>query len=80
MTIECPFVVVYGCIHSVCVCFHFVCDVCGSYSGSYTGLIGVLMSLRKVCNHPDLFEVCEMCFFMECMTSFLFLSATLSAA
>ena len=27
MTIECPFVVVYGCIHSVCVCFHFVCDV-----------------------------------------------------
>eukprot|EP00670_Eutreptiella_braarudii_P009965 CAMPEP_0174307234 /NCGR_PEP_ID=MMETSP0810-20121108/985_1 /TAXON_ID=73025 ORGANISM="Eutreptiella gymnastica-like, Strain CCMP1594" /NCGR_SAMPLE_ID=MMETSP0810 /ASSEMBLY_ACC=CAM_ASM_000659 /LENGTH=2121 /DNA_ID=CAMNT_0015414221 /DNA_START=114 /DNA_END=6476 /DNA_ORIENTATION=- len=26
------------------------------YQGSYTGLIGVLMSLRKVCNHPDLFE------------------------
>jgi len=24
--------------------------------GSYMGLIGILMSLRKVCNHPDLFE------------------------
>ena len=25
-------------------------------SGSFLGIINVLMQLRKVCNHPDLFE------------------------
>ena len=35
--------------------FRFLTAVAIPPSGSFLGVIGILMQLRKVCNHPDLF-------------------------